>query len=69
MECVLYENENKKKKKISSYLYDKSITLDEFLRKVTFFSINFTFLGICDRLKLVMNMKKIVIFGGGSGLS
>lgn len=36
MECVLYENENDIDKKISSYLYDKSITLDEFLRKVTF---------------------------------
>ena len=36
MEWVLYENENDIDKKISSYLYDKSITLDEFLRKVTF---------------------------------
>lgn len=31
--------------------------------------MNFTFISICVKLNLVMNMKKIVIFGGGSGLS
>ena len=35
IECILYESHDDIEKKISSYKYDKSITLEDFLKKVT----------------------------------
>ena len=35
IECILYEKHDDIEKKISSYKYDKSITLEDFLKKVT----------------------------------
>ncbi len=42
IECSLYEKNNNINTKINSYIYDDSITLSEFLKKVTFSTDNYS---------------------------
>lgn len=62
IECILYENNESAQNKISSYIYDKEekITLEEFLKQVTFSIDNYN--QVCktynkDSLSLVINAK------------